>query len=138
MSQLNRVKTNSVLIKLRGKRTKIIIVQKLLLIKPLSLSLHLQTEPDTRHGKREGNELKRMKVRSQLRTEVAGLSDRNNVCRLKKIDTGGSDDCLSDSSCPLTSACEHTIDFSARDLIQLAGRHRQRTDPGRRRGREGG
>lgn len=115
MSLLNRVKTNSVLIKLRGKRTKIIIVQKLLLIKPLSLSLHLQTEPDTRHGTREGNELKRMKVKPQLRTEVAGLSDRNNVCRLKKIDTGGSDDCLYDSSGPLASACEHTIDFSARD-----------------------
>ena len=69
---------------------------------------------------------------------MAGLSDRNNVCRLKKIDTGGSDDCLSDSLCPLASACEHTIDFSARDLIQLAGRHRQRTDPGGRGGEEGG
>ena len=63
-----------------------------------------------------------MKMNTELRTEAAGLSERNNVCGLKKNDPGGSDDCLSDSSCPLASACEHAIDFSARDLIQQAGR----------------
>lgn len=50
-------------------------------------------------------EKKKYDMNTKLSTEVAELSERNNVCEFeKKNEPGGSGDCLSDSSCPLVSA----------------------------------